>query len=581
VCLAGVAKDCDDKKPCTLDTCVSASGACQNDAKAMEGKPCDDANPCTVEDACTAGVCQASKFNACDDANPCTKDSCDPKKGCLHDQNACDDANACTADVCDSKTGLCTHPAAAGPCEDGNPCTEGDACAAGTCKAGSPKGCDDAKGCTTDSCEPKTGQCLHTSTCPEKEVCASGSICASTCTQPSGCSAGCACHEGVCSVLAPLAGTAWTALVSQALDVQPPGSKLASSSLGTQKPGSREGKACWLQGSDLNRLWLPLPGQVKDAKLVQIEAEVWVPAGKAVRAALELTGQLDTSPRLRVWTGVDAKNHKVVVGEQLPSAERYYHFGEGQAVLGQWVGLRLDIDRAAAQVTLYQAGQPLATSPVAPGILGGDNVLLAADAPAGVPAEVCWAGLNVRIGVPNPALVAKCAPLACGDGVVAGAERCDDGNAKDGDGCSAKCLPEGVFAAWPEAWKVEEAKAACAARGGALGRILSKADNDVALAVCDAVVNLDPAPASCWLGGIPGKVAWTWAAGEAMTWTNWASGQPAGTGQCMVLGRSGLPGLGAGAWAAAACTEATGLLCRFDKAGAVYGAVAVKAVGPQ
>ena len=31
----------------------------------------------------------------------------------------------------------------------------------------------------------------------------------------------------------------------------------------------------------------------------------------------------------------------------------------------------------------------------------------------------------------------------CGDGLVEGAEECDDGNNVDGDGCSASCIPEG------------------------------------------------------------------------------------------------------------------------------------------
>ncbi|MFY0534591.1 myxococcus cysteine-rich repeat containing protein [Nannocystis pusilla] len=35
-------------------------------------------------------------------------------------------------------------------------------------------------------------------------------------------------------------------------------------------------------------------------------------------------------------------------------------------------------------------------------------------------------------------------PPVCGDGVVAGAEECDDGNAFDGDGCSALCVAEPI-----------------------------------------------------------------------------------------------------------------------------------------
>ena len=35
-------------------------------------------------------------------------------------------------------------------------------------------------------------------------------------------------------------------------------------------------------------------------------------------------------------------------------------------------------------------------------------------------------------------------PPVCGDGILQGAEECDDGNTSDGDGCSADCLIEGM-----------------------------------------------------------------------------------------------------------------------------------------
>lgn len=40
---------------------------------------------------------------------------------------------------------------------------------------------------------------------------------------------------------------------------------------------------------------------------------------------------------------------------------------------------------------------------------------------------------------------AKCRPL-CGDGLIAGSERCDDGNLDEGDGCSENCTLEPGFA---------------------------------------------------------------------------------------------------------------------------------------
>lgn len=44
--------------------------------------------------------------------------------------------------------------------------------------------------------------------------------------------------------------------------------------------------------------------------------------------------------------------------------------------------------------------------------------------------------------VPNPSLPATCHKTVCGDGIKEGREACDDGNAVDGDGCSANCTFE-------------------------------------------------------------------------------------------------------------------------------------------
>ena len=45
-----------------------------------------------------------------------------------------------------------------------------------------------------------------------------------------------------------------------------------------------------------------------------------------------------------------------------------------------------------------------------------------------------------------------CRAAKCGDGKVAGDEQCDDGNTTDGDGCSANCTLESKPASVPEGW---------------------------------------------------------------------------------------------------------------------------------
>ncbi len=80
-------KLCADGKPCTNDSCVLGKGCVYVD---RDGK-CDDGDICTISDTCGAtGTAQAGKCagkpKVCDDKDPCTKDTCDPKKGCVADK---------------------------------------------------------------------------------------------------------------------------------------------------------------------------------------------------------------------------------------------------------------------------------------------------------------------------------------------------------------------------------------------------------------------------------------------------------------------------------------------------------------
>ena len=150
---------CDDKNACTQDGCEGAKGCVY---KPLDGDPCDaDGTVCTVNDSCKAGVCVAGGKKDCDDKNPCTQDSCDLAKGCTQvadDGKPCDaDGTACTAgDTCQGggcKAGNLTV------CDDGNPCTT-DTCAAGCQHVNNTLPCaDDGNPCTSDACVG--GSCGH------------------------------------------------------------------------------------------------------------------------------------------------------------------------------------------------------------------------------------------------------------------------------------------------------------------------------------------------------------------------------------------------------------------------------------
>ena len=91
-----------------------------------------------------------------------------------NDTDATVDAGCKTAATCPAATTAC-HVAVCNAdgscgignavdttsCDDGDACTTGDGCALGLC-VGAKKNCDDANACTDDSCDSKTGKCLHT-----------------------------------------------------------------------------------------------------------------------------------------------------------------------------------------------------------------------------------------------------------------------------------------------------------------------------------------------------------------------------------------------------------------------------------
>ena len=144
-CTKGAAQQCDDKNPCTDDSCNPVKGC----VAVANTDSCSDSNACTTQDVCSSGVCRPGDTKNCDDGNGCTTDSCDPSKGCVQTNNTA-------------------------KCDDGQKCTANDACAGGACKSGAPVSCDDHLECTTDSCDPNTGSCQHAGddkVCDDENVC--------------------------------------------------------------------------------------------------------------------------------------------------------------------------------------------------------------------------------------------------------------------------------------------------------------------------------------------------------------------------------------------------------------------------
>lgn len=182
-CQAGPALVCDDKNPCTNDTCDSGVGC----VALPNAAACDDLSACTSGDICKDGACVGPQIKVCNDANPCTNDACNSKTGCTISNNVaacddgllcttgdvcsagvcaglgkkvCDDGNVCSSDKCDPIVGCVFTPLNAGNCNDGNLCTLQDVCVAGKCTGFGAKVCSDGNACTADSCDALSGACL-------------------------------------------------------------------------------------------------------------------------------------------------------------------------------------------------------------------------------------------------------------------------------------------------------------------------------------------------------------------------------------------------------------------------------------
>ena len=221
--------DCDDKKVCSLDTCVK--GICRH--AAMTGC-CENALDCPLGAYCVANQCVACLGDAdCNDGNTCTGDCCGeggvcwhealPGEGCCFTNMDCDDGSVCSIDRCvdnkcqyalvanelccntsadcpdvpcqlatcsgDGKRRECRYAPIKGCCLSNKDCNDNDRCTADVCDlathackkptlmpgcCATAKDCDDGNPCTKESC--RFGKCLLkpiAGCCPPGQICQS------------------------------------------------------------------------------------------------------------------------------------------------------------------------------------------------------------------------------------------------------------------------------------------------------------------------------------------------------------------------------------------------------------------------
>jgi hypothetical protein len=169
------------------DVLACPTGACAIDGECVANLGAHPTNPCLK---CLAVVSTTtwSPFAAatCDDGNLCTTADTCSDGNCQGTPLNCADPNPCTGDSCDAKTGSCVHLPSAATCDDGSACTAGDTCAAGAC-TGAQVACDDGNNCTSDACDAQTG----CTTAPSAGICDDGNAC----TANDGCNQG-TCKSG-------------------------------------------------------------------------------------------------------------------------------------------------------------------------------------------------------------------------------------------------------------------------------------------------------------------------------------------------------------------------------------------------
>ena len=422
---------CDDGNPCTTDTCDADAGCVYT----LNSLPCDDGSACTSGDTCKLGACAAGPEVECDDGNPCTDDVCNPKSGCLHTANTagCDDGNACTPsstckdkacvgqgtvsctdgnvctdDSCDPKNG-CVHAINTAPCSDGNACTTVDTCDKGVCTGQNPLVCNDDNPCTDDSCNSLTG-CVFSANaapCNDGNACTLDAACKNkvcTAVKVLSCADGDPCTDDSCDPVAGCTHTLNTAACDDG-DVCTTGDACTLGVCKGKAPLScDDGNPC------TDDSCTPLAGCVHTANTAACDdGNACTTGDTCVKTVCEGKGTLSCNDsNFCTDNQCDPKLGCVFPNNTLPCNDA----------------------NACTTVDVCKDGSCQGTVPPV------------CDAAAWCLANKCIATCVNASCVPASGCKYDLLPGCCGNGITEPPEACDDGNAQNGDGCSALCKSE-------------------------------------------------------------------------------------------------------------------------------------------
>ncbi len=150
------AADCDDRTPCTRDSCL-VGGMCRNQG---DNTMCPMGQTCETVRGCVTGSSTCRTAADCNDTYDCTDDQCDVMMRCVHvPQNArcpvgrrCFEGMGCVAER------ACSSDA---DCDDRVYCNGMERCTELACLPGTSVNCADTDMCTDDSCVEATRMCAH------------------------------------------------------------------------------------------------------------------------------------------------------------------------------------------------------------------------------------------------------------------------------------------------------------------------------------------------------------------------------------------------------------------------------------
>ncbi len=455
-------EDCDDGNTTDGDGCDSncKATACGNGV-VTAGEGCDDGN-LTDGDGCDSNCTLPACGNhivdgteQCDDGNTTNGDGCDNNckttacgNGVVTTGEVCDDGNAINGDGCDTNCmpSGCGNGIVGGTeaCDDGNT-TNGDGCDNNCTATGCGNGilttgetCDDGNTANGDGCSATCHTECGDGVLEGTEACDDGNA-----INGDGCDTNCtltACGNGIAS-----SGEQCDDGNSVNGDGCSTGCRAEPNEIEPNEDGTPSTGGTTTTGNDFSVVNANANGAY-DSALGEVHIRAAIsPAGDEDVFAIKNSGASPSSVRFDVWNPAAGFGFGVACGTSIDTVLRI------EDATGASLALNDDrnsaADRCSALAFTVAPGQTVYAYVIA---YGDATAIAAYDLQIKFTPVVCGDGVVAGTetcddgnAVNGDGCDNNCKVTACGNGIVTGAETCDDGNTVSGDGCDSNCKPTG------------------------------------------------------------------------------------------------------------------------------------------